>query len=763
MKTGLFLKLFLGCLILLPAGLKAQSLIKGKIVDSNNGEGLAGASLSINDSIVSACDRDGKFELKISSFPASIQVNFIGYEKKMISISNAGDYVIRLTATPYMLGEVVVTAYETNQKIKDVAGSISLITHKNLEVDNEVNIVQALNRVPGIYMQSGTYNTNRLTIRGIGSRSLFGTSKIRAYYSNIPLTTGDGETTIEDIDPSLIDRIEIIKGPSSSIYGAGLGGTLLISPFSSNTSEKRFEYQLSGGSYGLIKNSLMAEAGFKKSAIRIGFDKISSDGYRENNHFNRSTVGISAVKEIREKTSLLFILNYIDLLGQIPSSLDLTTYNYNPRSAAPAWKAAEGYEDYNKLLTGFNVERQIGRNSNFDAGIFWSTRNSYERRPFNILKEDTRAGGLRFKYSYSGILLKNKISLVLGYEYFQDRYAWTTTENQNKKEGALLSDNLENRRNMNLFVKADYVLPTKTIISAGVNLNSTDYRYQDIYSIDSVDNSGSYSFGKIWSPRIGISQPVTGNFNLYASLSHGFSPPSLSETLTPIGNINPDIQPETGINYEAGGRGFIAGRKLYVDLSVFSLQVKNLLVARRTGDDQFIGVNAGKTSHKGLEFTLNYDFTGGGAGNLPHIIGYFTYTYSNFRFKEFVDDTSDYSGNKLTGVPRNQLNAGINLSLNPGFYGNLNYQFVDEMPVNDGNSIFTDPYQIVNARIGFKHNFRKHFSADAWAYLNNIFNEKYASMIQVNALSTGGRSPRYYYPGLPRNYALGLKISYFFF
>ena len=75
-------------------------------------------------------------------------------------------------------------------------------------------------------MHSGTYSTNRITIRGIGSRSLFSTNKIRAYFNDIPLTTGDGETVLEDIDPAFIERAEILKGPTSSLYGAGLGGTV---------------------------------------------------------------------------------------------------------------------------------------------------------------------------------------------------------------------------------------------------------------------------------------------------------------------------------------------------------------------------------------------------------------------------------------------------------------------------------------------------------------------------------------------------------
>ena len=87
------------------------------------------------------------------------------------------------------------------------------MTTRQLQKDNDVAITPALNRVSGVYMHSGALNTNRITIRGIGNRSPFSTTKIRAYLDDIPLTSGDGETTIEDIDLSLINEVKVWKGP----------------------------------------------------------------------------------------------------------------------------------------------------------------------------------------------------------------------------------------------------------------------------------------------------------------------------------------------------------------------------------------------------------------------------------------------------------------------------------------------------------------------------------------------------------------------
>ena len=746
-------------LIVNPFPGKAQYTINGKVVDASNEAGLPGVNLQVNDSLVYATDLQGNFKFEVNSPSVTIKASYVGYDTKTVTTGGKLPVVIEMKASQFMLGEVVVTAYESKQKIRDIPGSISLITKKDLSVDNDVNVVPALNRVPGIYMQDGAYNTNRLTIRGIGARSLFGTSKIRAYYDNIPLTTGDGETTIEDIDPSLIDRIEIIKGPSSSLYGAGLGGTVLISSFQPSIDQKNIQYKVSGGSYGYLKNSLTGEAGLSNIKIAAGVNHIHSNGYRENNLFNRTTAGVSAKTRLGKGTNLALLMNYINLFGQIPSSLDKKTYDEDPQSAASSWKASKGFENYDKLLSGADLTQALGNSSSLDASVFWSYRKSYERRPFNILTELSRSWGSRIKISNTVKLFGRELNSVLGYEYFEDRYFWKTIENANNAEGALLSDNKEGRRNMNIFVKTDYTLPTKTILTAGLNMNLTDYHYLDLFSTDNIDNSGNYTFGTTWSPRVGLSQPLNKHINLYASISHGFSPPSLSETLTPAGNINPDIKPETGLNYETGVRGFPVGSRWYVDLSVYTLQVRNLLVARRTGPDEFIGVNAGKTSHKGIEFNTNFHILGTGQGKASDLIVYFTYNLSDFNFTDFVDDTINYSGNRLTGVPRSEVNAGLNFFTRAGIYADLAYRFVDKMPVNDANSVFTDPYHLFNLKAGFRKELSGRISIDVFGIINNILNEKYASMIQVNA-SPAPNGPRYFYPGLPRNYYAGLSVNY---
>jgi iron complex outermembrane receptor protein len=246
---------------------------------------------------------------------------------------------------------------------------------------------------------------------------------------------------------------------------------------------------------------------------------------------------------------------------------------------------------------------------------------------------------------------------------------------------------------------------------------------------------------------------------MYANMSRGFSPLSLQETLLPNGQINTDLEPETGWNYEIGIRGNAANGRLQWNAALYRIDLRNLLVSRRTAVDQFIGVNAGKTQHDGLELQLSYDWVRTATVQLNSFLNY---SLNDFVFKEFVDEDNDFSGNQLTGVPDQVLNMGIDFNSEFGIFGNVNFQHVGSQPITDSNSLFSDGYQLTNVKIGYQQNIAASIRLQLFFGINNVFNEKYASQILINASSFGGSTPRYFYPGNPTNYFGGLNINYSF-
>ena len=644
------------------------------------------------------------------------------------------------------------------------------LSQKELRRDNEVSILPSLNRVAGLYIHSGALNTTRITIRGIGNRSLFSTSKIRAYIDDIPVTSGIGESTIEDIDMTIIDHINVYKGPSSSIYGAGLGGVIQLVTHSERTSlPNQVSTGATIGSYGLRRwTTGVTLANEKQTAsLSLRYHNTTSDGYRENNNYDREGLHLLSVLKPNEKNTTTILVNYIDVNAFIPSSLSLEDFENSPRAAAANWAAVRGFEDNEKRLIGISNRidiAQIGRNYNLSnsSSIFSNYRDSYESRPFNILTDISSSIGGRSSLviSKDTIISESASSLqflraTVGVEYYNENYTWQTFVTNGGALGDILSNNKEDRAYTNLFFQSEFSLADKWTALLGVNFNHTTYDYEDRFLNDGNDLSGEFSFDAVVSPGLGISYQLFNSAVLYANASHGFSPPTLEETLTPDGNINPDIRPERGWNYEIGSRGTLLN-KLDYELSLYTMSVTDLLVARRVSEDQFVGINAGKTRHSGLESMINYKLIEGRDN-----VSFFTsYAFSDYEFVDFIDGENDFSGNELTGTARHHLNAGIDMNSHIGLYGNINYKYLSSFPIRDDNSIFSDAYQLVNLRAGYKKLF-KSVQIDFSVGISNMFDETYASQILINASSFGGNAPRYYYPGLPRNYDASIKLKYY--
>ena len=750
--------------ILLTNALIAQN-VSGKVVDIESAVNLSDVKIVSTDSLISTISNEnGTFEVPINR---TYVFSKVGYDSKTIKISSETSVIIQLTALSENLNEIIITSNNFKSQLKTLPTSISIISERDIQNNNVINLAPVLNNVPGVYMHNGTLTTNRITIRGIGSRNLFGSSKIRAYYQDIPLTNGSGASTIEDIEMNTLGRIEISKGPSSSTYGAGLGGTIELIPDKGKLDELSINSGYTFGSYGLQKYLQQGNLGDLKNTANVTYSNIHSDGYRENNETDRQTLTLATRHFLGNSDQLVFIGNFIDLKAYIPSSINEEAYLNNPESAAFTWKRSKGYEDYQKGLFGLSWQHDYSLKTKQYTSVFTSFQSSYEPRPFNILQEKTQGIGLRSRIISEFNVFDKGLEWTFGGEVFNDHNAYQTYENLyldyppeiGSVKGDLLSDFKEKRWYYNLFFDSKYHLSNNTVFSFGINLNSTFYTLDDQFTSDSVDFSGEYSFDTVLSPKFGLTHQISKNAMVYTTISHGFSPPSLEETLLPDGLINTNIKPESGWNYEIGSRGNLFKDKLQYDVAIYRMDVKDLLVARRTSSDQFIGINAGKTQYNGLELAVNYELLKTENFKIRHSNAL---TYNNFKFKEFVDDTGDYSGNDLTGVPNLTFNSNLNIENNLGFYAFLNYNYVGEIPIKDDNTVYSDSYNLVNIKFGYRSNSMKKFQFDVFIGINNVFDEHYASMLLINAEGFGGTAPRYYYPGEPTNYYSGINLKYVF-
>jgi iron complex outermembrane receptor protein len=737
----------------------AQVKVTGKVVDAENGEGIMAAQVLVLPlrEQVALTDVDGLFELEVEDFPVELEFSFLGYVPQVITADRRDIGTIELELGPGLSGDVPIALPSVTKVDTRLLQSANyqIIHQENIKEQSVVSIIPSLNQVPGIQAQTGALNTNRISIRGVGNRSQFTTAKIRAYLDDIPLTSGVGETTLEDIDLDLLGSVQVVKGPNVSNYGSGLGGSILMKSEGGEESGNFAGTSFTAGSFGLLRSSNTLNINSKKAEIIARYAYTHSDGYRENNRYDRHNFSLINRLDYSDQAAFTFLVNYTDLKAFIPSSLNEVDFNDDPSQAAFTWGNVKGFEDYTKLQVGASHHFGKGRfvNKTSMAGTFYD---SYESRPFNILQEDSRAIAIRNKSNFYFDLMGRSHFFELGAEFFDEKYNWQTYKTFSGTLGEHLSDQMEKRCYLNAFLEMDWEFMDNLEIETGVNINHTSYDLTDYFFLDSVDISGDYRFKTIVSPRLGLNYYFnTIQTSLFANISHGFNAPTLEETLAPEGGINPDIQQEKGWSYEIGMRGRYP-KHLNYDFSIYYMDIHDLLVAKRIAEDQYIGTNAGRTGHFGVE--LNTDYRIGIKEG--HLTPYLNYHFAHYRFKEFIDGEDDHSGNPLTGTAPHRLNVGFRFEAFQRLYGHMNYQFTDAMPMRDDNSISSDPYHLMDIKLGYQHRFLEHWGVDVHAGIRNLWDTHYASMILINAGSFGGNAPRYYYPGLPRNYYGGVSLKY---
>ena len=190
------------------------------------------------------------------------------------------------------------------------------------------------------------------------------------------------------------------------------------------------------------------------------------------------------------------------------------------------------------------------------------------------------------------------------------------------------------------------------------------------------------------------------------------------------------------------------------------MTIKNLLITKRISEEIFTAVNAGVTSHKGIEFYGRYRILESEKPEKGNLSLEVTSTVSWNKFREFIDDDVDFGGNKMPGIPSSVTNIGLYRQCEKGINFAFTFQQVGSMFLDDGNTGRVGSYNLLNAKIIYKFRYSSKIKSEIFFGINNILNAHYASMILVNAQGTESSPPRYYYPGMPINFQGGLILKF---
>ena len=498
----------------------------------------------------------------------------------------------------------------------------------------------------------------------------------------------------------------------------------------------------------------MLNTGFRKksSIVKISIADTRTSGFRQNSDYQRQN-GQIVFRRHFGAHALFLLSHFIRLRSEIPSSLNLQNFQQSPQKAAANWLKVQGFEKYQKWLSGLTLQSDFSEHIRNKLSFFLNHNNAYESRPFNILDDQMLTYGVRDECSFH---LKSA-RLTLGAEIFRETYQWQLKETINGNEGSTFANNKEHRNFLNIFTKVDFDLGEKWEFSTGANLHFLSFNLSDQFP-DNKNLSGSYSYAPVFSPRIGISGNILSSSSLFASVGHGFSAPSVEETLLPEGSVNHNLKPEEGINYDLGLRGQLLGQRINYDITGYFISVKNLLVTKRESEDVFYGINAGKTRHYGVESMIKANLTD--VNSSANIILSVSHTLMRNQFKDFTDDGVDFSNNQLPGIPNHFLRSSLKARFNRKTQIQLIWKNAGSMYLNDSNTKTYNGYHIFNLKAAQRFFSGKKVKIDLQGGIQNLFDVNYAPMVVVNAPSFGGSAPRYYYPGAPRNSWLRLRLTF---
>lgn len=665
--------------------------------------------------------------------------------------------VVEPTDSTQQLPEIVVQAYLSQQPLLQTPASVGIVGTEQLQSRTEASLLPALNLVPGLRMEERSPGSYRLSIRGSLLRSPFGVRNVKVYVDGFPLTDAGGNTYLNLIDAKAMERMEVLKGPDGSLFGANSGGVLLMDLNGQKKGPNEATLGLSGGAFGMLHENASLKYASGKSRFSFNQAWQRSDGYRENTAMQRHFLQFSERLSYGKNNSVKLLAFYSNLQYQTPGGLTQAQFDDDPRQARPPAGPNPGAVEqkagiFNQtLFAGITNELLVSDKLRWVASVF-GTNTDFEN-PFitNYEKRKEQNLGIRtFAELYGGEHTAVYWKWSLGLEGQKGRQDISNFRNNGGMAGALMAFDEVEVRQIFYFSKLAATFQNRLSTELAVSLNKNTYSY------DGLTSKGERAFADQWMPRLAMSYLLNPGLALRATFSRGYAPPTLAELRSSNNVINTTLQPESGWNREAGFRLTTSKGRLQADVSVFRYNLTNAIVRRLDLDGAEYFVNAGGTKQTGIESLITaWLISPKNAGILRAVQLSGSYTYSHFFFDDYRDATNDYSGNRLTGVPRSVVILGGTVRFPHGFSLFAELNATSRLPLNDGNTAYAERYHLLQAKLSWTQPAFKKAEIAIFMGADNILNEKYSLGNDINAF--GGR---FFNAAAPLNFFGGVRVQF---
>ncbi len=659
-------------------------------------------------------------------------------------------------ARTQQLSEVIITGYDNQRKLLNTPGAISIIEPEQVQAYDETSVVPVMNTLPGVRMEERSPGSYRIAIRGSSLRAPFGVRNIKVYWNNIPFTDPTGSTAFNLLDVINMNSIEVIKGPAGSVYGAGTGGVVNIRSLGDADTQSPSAVQLgaTGGSFGLQRYTGTVNVQSENTTLSVKYAHQQAEGYRDHSAMRRDVLELSGQFEPSAARQISTSFLYANLDYEIPGGLTQEQFDENPRQARAGSKTSNASINQQYVLLGVSQHYDWNEQLSNLTTVYGDF--SFFENPFifNYKRDSRQSGGVRSRFHYDTEMGILPTRFTAGAEVQRSTNVARNFGNRDGQPGALNFDDELRAQQAIFFANALLELPYDVSLTVGASYNLLNY---DIYRLINTELNSTYRsekrFAPVLTPRVGLTKALTPQIAAHASVSYGFSPPTLDEIRTNEGSINLGLEAERGINYELGLRGTVLPT-LDFDLTTFFFRLNETIVPRQSERGTTLFTNTGSTNQRGLEVGSTWFAVEDGRGWLRNLELRGAYTYHYFTFTDYAKGEEDFSGNRLTGVAPQIVVLSAQATTRYGLFANATYNHTGKIPLNDANTVYADGYHLVQAKVGYQNAAARRVRLRLFVGVDNALNQIYSLGNDLNAFGA-----RYFQPSAPRNYYLGMKLG----
>lgn len=667
------------------------------------------------------------------------------------------------------LPATTVTATRAQMEQLQTPASVAIVSGQELQQRGgmKADLSEALQGIAGLSASNRHNYAQEVQLSSRGSRS--GVRGIRLYVDGIPATMPDGQGVTTHIDLNSVGRIEVLKGPFSSLYGNSSAGAVLVQT-ENGSNPSVLETSVQGGSGGSWHYGIKATGGGDGQyvpAYVISANRFTTQGFRDHSAARKNLANIKLGWKAKNGADMGLVFNHSDIQAQDPGGLTREQWQQNRNQVHDNISQYNARKDVRQSQLGLSYQQNIGDNSRLHVSAYAGERRlkQYLPVPSTAQTRPGHAGGvIEFNRHYAGADVRwhyqvtPTFSTIAGisFDYMQDKrrgyenfLGRATNPSVTGVQGALRRNETNTLYNIDPYVQAQWQFAPNWMLDGGLRYSSVTFKSKDRYiTATNGDDSGRKRYGKLL-PTLGLSWQGLPNTSLYAAYSRSFETGTFLEMSyrhDQQPGLNFDLQPLTGHNYEIGAKTQLGDGLLTTAL--FHSNTRNDIVSAGTFDGRATYRNAGRTRRQGLEL--------GWKGKVyKHLHLTAAYTLVDAQFTENAAGNIR-AGSKIPGIAQHNAYAALGWHSPQGWRIGADVRHSSKVHVNNANSEAAPAYTVAGSYAGYRWQ-KGAWQIDANARIDNLFNRDYAGSVIVN-----DANGRYHEPSPKRHYSVGVNVAYRF-